>query len=253
MGIDTKTVYSQKAERYARYRWDYAPMAVETIFNLAQLNEHSSVADIGAGTGIFTRHFTGRVGQVFAVEPNAEMRAMAEKELAGCAACQVIAATSDATTLPDHSVDLITVAQALHWFDPEPTRVEFRRVIKPGGWLAVINNASRMEELGRASAELYTPAFGFENLVGQQRPVWKPLIYYFGNGRFQRIRFPFSFQENWEQFWGALLFTAGMPDESHPRFNHLEQAAHRLFEQFSKDGLMEVNGVTELYIGQISV
>ena len=76
-------VFSSKAEKYARYRWDYALQAIEIIFDRAQLSKHSVVADIGAGTGILTKHFVGRVKRVFAVEPNGPMRQMAVEAL-GC-------------------------------------------------------------------------------------------------------------------------------------------------------------------------
>jgi len=72
--METIDVFSSKAEEYAKYRWDYAPQAVQTLFDVTQVSRQSSVADIGAGTGILTKHFTGKVKQVFAVEPNAEMR-----------------------------------------------------------------------------------------------------------------------------------------------------------------------------------
>jgi ubiquinone/menaquinone biosynthesis C-methylase UbiE len=77
--VDTKTAYSSKAEKYARYRWDYSPLAIQAVFDSAHITRASSIADIGAGTGILTRHFVGRAGRVWAIEPNAEMRQMAEK------------------------------------------------------------------------------------------------------------------------------------------------------------------------------
>jgi protein-L-isoaspartate O-methyltransferase len=73
--VRSSAVYSPKAESYAKYRWDYAPAAVETLFEIAGLGLHSALADLGAGTGILTRRLCGRAGQIFSIEPNPEMRA----------------------------------------------------------------------------------------------------------------------------------------------------------------------------------
>jgi 16S rRNA A1518/A1519 N6-dimethyltransferase RsmA/KsgA/DIM1 with predicted DNA glycosylase/AP lyase activity len=58
--MDTKTLFSMKAERYAKYRWNYANSAIETVINITQMSAHSTLADIGAGTGILTKHFIDR-------------------------------------------------------------------------------------------------------------------------------------------------------------------------------------------------
>jgi len=78
--MDPTRRFSSKAEKYAKYRWDYAPQAIQTIFEVTHLSAESSVADIGSGTGILTRHFVDKVKCVFAVEPNREMRQLAVEE-----------------------------------------------------------------------------------------------------------------------------------------------------------------------------
>lgn len=250
--MDTKQVYSNKAEKYARYRWDYDQQAIDSIFAISGLGEDGCIADIGAGTGILTRHLVGRARTIYAVEPNFEMRSWLQTELAQCQACHVIDGSAEATGLPDHSVDLVTIAQAIHWFNPEEARKELRRILIPGGWLAVLRNISTQDEINQAASELHRAEYGFEGMQAAVRMNWKPLIYYYGNGRFQRIRFCFAFKQNFERFLGSLLSTAGMPDESHPRYHSLEQAARAIFDRFSIDGQMEVQGETELYIGQVS-
>ena len=88
--MTTTQAYSTKADKYDKYRWSYAPEAIQTIFNTTGITTSSVVADIGAGTGIMTREFIGKVGQIFAVEPNLEMRALAAKNLAKIPSCQVV-------------------------------------------------------------------------------------------------------------------------------------------------------------------
>src|SRR5207245_10163082 len=98
------------------------------------LSAESVVADVASGTGIFTRMLLDNNCRVFGVEPNAEMRRAAEEFLAEHSHFKSLNGTAESTTLPDHSVDIITAAQAAHWFDPGKARQEIVRILKPGGW-----------------------------------------------------------------------------------------------------------------------
>ncbi len=135
---------------------------------------------------------------------------------------------------------------------PEPTRAEFRRLLKPGGWLVVASNRGTDESVELAMSRLFTPEYGFDPKIASIRPEWKPLIYYYGNGRFQRIRVPFVLREGWERFFGSLLSTSGMPDESNPNFSRMERAARRVFDNFGGNNSIELHGVTEVFLGQVS-
>ena len=98
------------------------------------------VADIGSGTGIFSRLLIEAGATVFAVEPNAAMRAAAEAAFGGQPRFASLEGTAEATGLPERSVSLITCAQAFHWFDPAAARGEFVRILSPDGWCALIWN-----------------------------------------------------------------------------------------------------------------
>lgn len=101
----------------------------------------SRVADVGAGSGIFTRlllpHCDAVGARLFAVEPVANMRAL-------CAAAlptvPLIAGTGEQVPVRDGSLDAITVAQAFHWFDAPVAFAEFARVLRPGGRVALVWN-----------------------------------------------------------------------------------------------------------------
>jgi precorrin-6B methylase 2 len=118
-------VFTSKAEIYDKYSWRYAHKAIQTIFDHTRITQASHVADIGAGTGILTKEFIGKVKQIIAVEPNPEMRAIATRELGRFSTCQVSDGRAEETTRESHSVDLITAAQSAHWFEPESAKREF--------------------------------------------------------------------------------------------------------------------------------
>src|ERR1039458_5869167 len=133
MEPDPTKRFSSRVEDYIRYRPSYPAGIVPWLERECGLAPQSRIADIGSGTGIFSRILLDFGCQVFGVEPNAGMRAAAERQLAGVERFHSVDGRAEATTLADASVDFVTAGQAYHWFDPEPTRNEFRRILKPPG------------------------------------------------------------------------------------------------------------------------
>jgi len=245
--METIEVFSSKAEKYAKHRWDYA-QAVQTILDMTQVSHQSCVADIGAGTGILTKHFIGKVKLVLAVEPNAEMRQMAIKALEPYPSCHIIDGRAEATTLSDHSVDLITVAQAIHWFEPRPTRAEFLRILKPGGWLALLRNYGTDHEAGEMLEKIFPKETDTSTLMkGRDTPI----SFYYGGDDYIKQTFAFTLQETWGEFIGALSTASYAPDEGSPLYADFESAARRVFDRFNTGGLVVSHVVTELCLGQI--
>ena len=244
--MTTSTVYRTKAENYARYRWHYAQEALDTLIAHARLSRDAVVADIGAGTGILTMALTRRFNTVFAVEPNAEMRFFAERDLT----CTVIKGSGEATGLASASVDLVTVAQALHWMEPVRTRAELRRILKPDGWLAIFHNNGVANEVGRAIGALYSAEYGFDPTYNNKRPPAKPLDFYFGHQNFVEHRFTFEQQSTREAFLGALGSAANSPAEDHPRYPALVAAVDAIFDRYAVDGRLPSLAQTKLTVGQ---
>src|SRR6476661_6239210 len=109
--------FSDRVENYIRYRPGYPPQVLETLRNECGLTPTAAVADIACGTGIFTRLLLENGNPVHGVEPNREMREAAERLLADYPNFVAVNGTAEATTLPDHTFDFATAAQAAHWFD----------------------------------------------------------------------------------------------------------------------------------------
>ncbi len=246
--INSSTAYSSKAEKYARYRWDYAPQAVEMILQTANITPATVVVDVGAGTGIMTRHFAGKAGQVLAVEPNAEMRRLAKEALAGDPTCWVIDGLAEATTLPDACADLVVAAQAVNWFDPPAARAEFQRILKPDGWLAILRNFGTDQEMNAAMEKIYPPETDTAEIM---KGRGTPTDFYFEGGDFSRQRFEFAEKADWERFFGAACTASYAPDEGSPLFEQFERDARRAFEQFQSEGFVLTHGVTELWLGKV--
>ncbi len=245
------TVFSSKAQTYDKYRWDYAPEAVQAIRKITQLSRQSSLADLGAGTGMLTQHFLGIAGHVYAVEPNPEMRAILAQKLGSQPSVTVLDANAEHTTLPDRCVNVITVAQALHWFEPEAAKTEIQRVLKPNGWLAVLENIRTNEQLTQETESLMTEAYGADFSATRKYRKDKPLSFYFGHESYQCLTYPFAFKQDWDGFIGAILSASFMPDEHHPLYTRLVEDARKVFERHSQGNFLTVNGTTQLFIDKI--
>ena len=114
---------------------------IDYLLSANELNENQIVADIGSGTGIFSRQLLESGLHVIGVEPNDDMRKMAEQSLKRYPRFQSIKATAENTTLKKNSVDLVTVAQAFHWFDKEAFKIECQRILKQKANVALVWNS----------------------------------------------------------------------------------------------------------------
>lgn len=141
--LDPKDRFSDRVEDYVKYRPNYPELAIDAILKGLASPSQLVAVDIGAGTGISTRQLAERGVKLIAIEPNAAMRNAA---IDGIPKHNIEwrDGTAEETNLLDASVDLVTCFQAFHWFDPEPTLLEFRRILKESGRLAVVwNNRDR--------------------------------------------------------------------------------------------------------------
>ncbi|MDX2222366.1 MAG: class I SAM-dependent methyltransferase [Rhodospirillaceae bacterium] len=140
--------FTPLAEAYSANRPGYAPDVRDSLLALFGRPAGSlTAADVGAGTGIWTRMLAGRVGRVIAVEPNAAMRRCAVMDCHGLG-IDIRDGSAEDTGLPDQSVDLVTMASSFHWADFDRATAEFLRVLKPGGWFAALWNPRVIGETG---------------------------------------------------------------------------------------------------------
>lgn len=125
------------AVAYELARPGYPDEAVAVLVAVLGLVAGTIVCDLAAGTGKLTRRLIELGTSVVAVEPVDGMRAQLAQVLPEVRA---VPGTAEAIPLPDASVDVVTVAQAFHWFDAPRALAEIARVLKPGGGLAILWN-----------------------------------------------------------------------------------------------------------------
>ena len=158
-----RAIFGAKTADYVASRPDYPQALFDALAHECALPAQAKIADIGAGTGLLTQGLLVRGWAVCAIEPSAEMRAACDAQLGGQPGYSSAAGSAEAIPLPDASLDLITAAQAFHWFEPEAARAEMLRVLKPGGQVALIWNDRQSDQaLQRAlNDEVFGP-FGGE-------------------------------------------------------------------------------------------
>lgn len=129
--------FGPAAGDYERARPSYPAQAIAVLRRELGIGPGTRVCDLAAGTGKLTRLLAGTGADVVAVEPVPGMR---EQLRATSPDVEVLDGTAESIPLPDASVEAVTVAQAFHWFTFDVALAEIRRVLRPGGGLAIVFN-----------------------------------------------------------------------------------------------------------------
>ena len=247
MSSDPTQRFSSRVEDYIRYRPSYPAEVIAFLQRECGLTSQSRVADIGSGTGLLSELFLRFGCEVDGVEPNAEMRAAGERLLAGWPRFHSVTGRAEATTLADRSADLVSAGQALHWFDSEAARTEFRRILKPGGWVALVWNE-----------RLRSPGFnaGYEDLVARYGPEHphaetSELDHFFGEQGWRLAQFPNQQRVDREGLRGRFLSSSYAPLPGAGNYQPLMRELDGLFDEFEEDGRVTLSYTTEVYAGRL--
>ena len=240
--------FSERATDYARYRPSYPPSLIKELEAEVGLEKSWKIADIGSGTGILSELFLKNGNSVFCVEPNSQMRSLAEARLGGLPGFVSIVGRAEATTLPSHSVDLVVVGQALHWFDVPRARAEFERILRnPDNICIVFNNRRKNRPAERGYSALirkYTGAEarrvpGFEDSVAR----------FFGSRKPRRIVMPNSQTLTARGVIGRLASSSYMPQRGSGRWKSLERDARKFVGEHG--GRVTIGYYTEAYLPRV--
>jgi SAM-dependent methyltransferase len=250
---DATQRFSSRVEDYARYRPGYPPEVIQLLKKECGLSAESVVADVASGTGIFTRVVLAAGAHVFGVEPNAEMRHAAEEFLAGYAGFTSLNGTAESTTLPDHSVDIITAAQAAHWFDPGNARQEFVRILKPGGWTVLIWNDRRIDA-SRFSREYENMLlrYGTDYQEVRRLDANRTIKAFFAPSEFRARVFDNRQDFDYAGLEGRLLSSSYTPRAGDSRHEPMLQELRRIFDSNQVNGRIIFEYDTRVYYGQMN-
>ncbi len=251
--IDPTRRFSSRVADYIKYRPSYPPAVIDLLRAECGLTPSAMVADIGSGTGMLSRLLLATGATVYGVEPNDAMRAAAESLLQDQPRFVSVAATAEATTLPQQSVDLITAAQAFHWFDRDRTRREWRRILKPSGSVALIWNDRRSDATPflRAYEDLLR-RFGTDYEAVNHRNIDRDALRSFFGGALQEATFPNQQRFDFEGLKGRLLSSSYVPAADDPRAAPMLESLRAIFESFNRGGTVAIEYDTRVFYGRLT-
>ena len=248
--IDYTGRFLGKAEAYSKNRPRYPQAIVDTLEKVAGFDKEKVVADIGSGTGILSQLFLEYGNLVYCVEPNRDMRKVEEENLARYAPRFVsVAGRADDTKLPDHSIDLVTAGQALHWFG-EGARKEFTRIARSDGYVAIVYN--HRKELSPADKMYGTIVDKHSKDRASVPDADDGYIMKFFFDQAKKFVFPNSQVLDEEGMLGRIASASYMPSPGSNGYDEVVEDVRTMFEEFGAGGSVTLNYDTVMHLGRVS-
>jgi len=245
--------FSGKANAYAQYRPTYPEEYLEYLASECGLYSGIDAADIGSGTGILTWQLLARGARVFAVEPNCDMRRMAEAALSGYSGFVSVNATAEHTGLADQSIDLVTVAQAFHWLEPEQFQLECRRILRSDARAALVWNSRDetsplVNELGEVCRK-FCPAYtGFSGGTQKTPEIFQR---FFRDSAYEYKVFRHDLSYDKESFIGRIMSASYSLKETDPKYETFVDTIIMLFNKYSYEDKIIIPNLTRSYVGLV--
>jgi SAM-dependent methyltransferase len=251
MDLNPTARFSSRVADYIRYRPSYPDGLIPLLERECGLHPEARVADIGSGTGLLSQLFLRFGCEVWGVEPNAEMRLAGERLLAAEPRFRSLQGRAEQTGLPDDSVDFVTAGQAFHWFDAPAARSEFRRILKPLGWVVLVWNERLVEGrfLEEYEALLHRYSADYSQ-VDHRRMDAGVMDEFFGAGMWRAAALPNEQLFDLEGLMGRLNSSSYAPAAGTEAYDRITEALAKLFAECRQDGVVAFRYETKVYMGQ---
>jgi SAM-dependent methyltransferase len=241
--------FSGRADVYARYRPRYPIGLIRTLEQEIKFDREKIVADVGSGTGLLAELFVLHGNRVYCVEPNPEMRSMALQKLSTYPNFASVSGSAEATTLERDSVDLVTVGQALHWFNPEQSRSEFSRILREPKNVAIVYNERKK-----------LPGFmkDYDGIIDKHArsrastpDVDDAYLERFYGSKFRQFTISNSQILDAEGLLGRASSASYCPKPGEPGYEELKRDLAALFSAHQRAGVVELEYDTIIILGQV--
>jgi SAM-dependent methyltransferase len=257
--VDSTQRFSDRVEYYVQSRPRYPQALVEFCRDELGLNPRHQIADIGSGTGFLSELFLRNGNAVFGVEPNDPMRQAAENLLAPFANFKSVKATAESTQLDAGAFDFVMAGQAFHWFDRARAKVEFRRILRPGGWVLLVWNERRKGESGGRFLSDYDAVvrdfeidwhkIRHEKITGADTAA---LDEFFAPTGWKLQTFDNPQSLDLDGVIARALSSSYLPLPGQPRCDEMLQRLHEAFSRCQTDGRVWMEYETKAYYGRLA-
>jgi ubiquinone/menaquinone biosynthesis C-methylase UbiE len=245
--------FSGRAENYEKYRPSYPKEVLMELKTKISMTNDKIIVEIGSGTGKLSKILLEEGYKVYAVEPNDEMRNVAEKLLNDYRTFTSINGRAENTTLESNKADFIITAQAIHWFEPTKSLKEFHRILKPDGKLAVIWNQRDIQgSILQKKYEEILLKFSPEYRKMPHRNLDKfKMAEYIEPSSLKEYRCRYSQILTFAEMKGRLDSTSYVPKKDHHSYPALMNELDLFFKNFELNGKIEFPYVTRLFYGDL--
>jgi len=254
MELKNEDRFTRKADIYKKFRPTYPKEIIDYLYTQVGFNQESTIADIGSGTGIFSRLLLERGSFVYCVEPNDDMRQVAERDLSEFENFASVNAPAENTGLQDKSVDFITAAQAFHWFDRQIFRSECRRILRSGGKVVIAwntrDNESEVVKRENSFREKYSINKKGMQDGGKLARDWSD---FFAEGICEHKTCRNDLTLDHEAYIGINLSRSWAPREEQDseKYQGLINELGVLFDKYSVNGILKIPYFAQSYIGRL--
>jgi ubiquinone/menaquinone biosynthesis C-methylase UbiE len=248
--IDHSPLFLGKSDVYARSRNDFAPEAIAWMAEVTGYGPGKTALDVGAGTGMLTKHLVALGGEVIALDPNEDMLMPLRDRFPQIHASL---ARAEDTKMPDECVDLVACARSFHWLDEAAAIKEFRRILRPPGWLVlmwtprVTNDHPAwkvMAEVMDQAKKTYKQAVPW----GREHRVHYPELF---GGQHEVRLFPQEWDMDEERFVGLAESRSYFPLPGQPRYEEMTETLRQAFREHVPTGHITVPFETEIHIAHL--
>lgn len=244
-------LFTNKAEIYEFGRPSYPDALLAFMKDQFSINEQTVVADVGAGTGKFTEKLLDLGCKVVAIEPN---HAMANELRDGlmCSELQLSEQPAEYTELENNSVDIITAAQSFHWFNAQQFKKECQRILVDNGPVCLIwNTRVATAEINQRTHSIFTEHCpDFKAFSGGDNSEEEKISDFF-DGQFKLFELDYPLDYTLKKFVGRCVSASYSLDPVHENYPAFEQALIKMFQEFEKDGTVQVPNITRCYYGYL--
>lgn len=244
--LQPTTRFSNRADNYAKYRPSYPEAVIGFLQQSIGLQKEWTIADIGSGTGIFSELLLRNGYKVWGVEPNKEMREEAEKTLSGHKKFTSINGKAEQTFLTGNSIDLITIAQAFHWMDRAAAKEEFRRILKPKGFIVMLWNIRLTHTPFLKAFEELKIKFSTDYKASRMVKD-KDIAAFFQPKELTQKDFYNAQILEYEALKGQLLSTSYVPLEGE-KHRQMILALDDIFNKHNENGFVKIEYETKVYV-----